>query len=59
MTHFTFAGFEQVKATMNSQPLSNGYPYRKLEHEAGAGAGGMNKAQPHILKSTAFVYYDF
>ncbi|XP_018443207.2 polyadenylate-binding protein-interacting protein 3 [Raphanus sativus] len=35
---------------MNSQPLSNGYPYRKLEHEAGAGAGKMNKAQPHTLK---------
>ncbi|KAF3522030.1 hypothetical protein F2Q69_00047073 [Brassica cretica] len=26
---------------MNSQPLSNGYPYRRVEHQA----GGMNKAQ--------------
>ncbi|RID56635.1 hypothetical protein BRARA_F00065 [Brassica rapa] len=34
---------------MNSQPLSNGYPYRRVELEA----GGINKAQPmkqHTLK---------
>ncbi|CAN7083703.1 unnamed protein product [Brassica oleracea var. botrytis] len=34
---------------MNSQPLSNGYPYRRVEHQA----GGMNKAQQmkqHTLK---------
>ncbi|KAJ0242370.1 Polyadenylate-binding protein-interacting protein 3 [Hirschfeldia incana] len=35
---------------MNNQPLSNGYPYRKVEHEA----GGVNKAQlmkpPHTVK---------
>lgn len=35
---------------MSSQPLHNGYPYRKVEHEA-----GMNKAQrmkPHTVKKT-------
>ncbi|CAN6928220.1 unnamed protein product [Brassica oleracea] len=36
---------------MNSQPLSNGYPYRRVEHQA----GGMNKAQQ--MKSTAFLQH--
>ncbi|CAH2033518.1 unnamed protein product, partial [Thlaspi arvense] len=40
-----------VKATMSSQPSSNGYSHRRVENEA-----GMNKTQPmkpHFLKNTA------
>lgn len=46
--------FEQVKATMNSQISSNGFPHRRVEKEA-----GVNKAQPvkpHSVKNTGFVY---